>query len=143
MEKLIDVLAEQSLQLNKTGQDVISKLMSKIKTFSHCPLNVKHAERMKPFVDEQTVDFISGILLDRPFPLSNHVTFSSDIVTYFYCLALISFSEKAQTVETLQQITQKMIDEKYNNLYLAERNFNFFKHRPELQDLVKKLNQQK
>jgi len=137
---MTDLLIEQSFTLDKDGQQQIEKLVKKILTFSHCPLTAKHAERMKIFADDKTVLFLSKILLTKSFPdTQDFNTSSMDIVTYFYCLALISYSEATETLNVLSLITEKMINEDYKNIDLFKRNFSFFKNREDFKALNIKL----
>jgi hypothetical protein len=131
MKKMTDIMLEQSAALDKESQQKIVKLVKKIGTFSHCPLNAKHAQRMEPFADAVTVPFISSLLLETPVPQSGDIYFTN-IIAYYYCIALISFSESIEAKHALGLIIDTMIAMNYEDMYLVKRNFGFFKNRPDL-----------
>lgn len=131
MKKMTDIMLERSAVLDKESQQKISKLVKKIGTFSHCPLNAKHAQRMEPFTDAVTVPFISALLLETPVPQSGDINFTN-IIAYYYSIALISFSDSIEVKHTLGLIIDTMIAMNYDDMYLMKRNFDFFKNRPGL-----------
>ena len=92
MERIADILETKKSSLSDENQELLKKLIRKIKSFSTTPLNRKHCLRMEPFayskeITRALIDIIQPyelkLLGDSCFP-------AYDSIGYHYCIALLA-----------------------------------------------------
>ncbi len=120
-------LMEAGESIGTSGEE-IWKLCKKIAQYTHAPVTLKEYERMIPFAaSHDTVDTVLKLLetYEPPFDGSaGDWLCKFDITGYYYCIALISFSDYRQEdcFAMLKTVTQKFIDVKTDNLSILLRN---------------------
>jgi hypothetical protein len=130
--RLVDQLAESGAQTDASAD--VERFVAKVRTFTTCPLNAKHAARMAPFAQPPLLALVSEVLALRPLPRSADVSYASDLVCYFYCVALLAHDEQA--TEALRAMAIRMRTEAYEKADLMRRTLGFFPGRGDLQTVL-------
>lgn len=133
--RLLDQLAEAGWQKDASAD--VERFVAKLRTFTTCPLNAKHAARMALFAQPSLLSLVSDVLAERPLPRSADVSYASDIVCYFYCVALLAHD--AQGIGTLHAIAIRMRSESYEKVDLMRRTLGFFPGRSDVQTVLQVL----
>lgn len=92
MKNVAELLESRLSELSPESQDLLKKLIRKLKSFSTTPLNRKHCLRMEPFSKSME---ITKLIIDviRPYELKliGETCFSAyDSIGYHYCIALLA-----------------------------------------------------
>ncbi len=142
MGEIANLLASQKDTLGEEGQVSLIKLINKLGTFSHAPLNKQHVLRMKPFIESNEVTgLIANVVRTYELKLMPNSQFSDyDIIGYYYCIALLSCCivfEQGNFERIYSVLENEVVKENAQNSLVAERGgtnynvmsriFNFFK----------------
>jgi hypothetical protein len=92
MRKIAEILSSKKEVLNEEDQQILQKLIKKLHSFSHAPLNRKHCLRMQPFSESAEVSrLVGGVIKSYELKLMNNSCHSDfDIIGYYYCIALLA-----------------------------------------------------
>lgn len=92
MEEIRDILLSKMDTLNDNDQKVLKKLISKLKSFAHAPLNRKHCLRMEQFIEsEELTRLIADVIQSYELKLMPNSGFNSfDVIGYYYGISLLT-----------------------------------------------------
>ena len=107
MEHIVDILETKKTSLSDENQELLKKLIRKIKSFSTTPLNRKHCLRMAPFADSKEITEVV-INTIQPYELKllgNSCFRAYDSIGYHYCIALLACRVALNEVDELEVVT--------------------------------------
>ncbi|MGG0509351.1 hypothetical protein ABE078_17935 [Priestia megaterium] len=107
MEHIVDLLEIKKNSLSDENQELLKKLIRKIKSFSTTPLNRKHCLRMAPFADSKEITEVM-IKTIQPYELKllGAICFRAyDSIGYHYCIALLACRVALNEVDELDVVT--------------------------------------
>ncbi|MBU8688609.1 hypothetical protein KM918_14880 [Priestia megaterium] len=107
MERIVDILETKKNSLSHENQELLKKLIRKIKSFSTTPLNRKHCLRMAPFADSKE---ITEVVIETIQPYELKLLGDScfpdyDSIGYHYCIALLACRVALNEVDELDVVT--------------------------------------
>lgn len=126
MEKIADILFSKIDTLNEDDQKVLKKLISKLKSFAHTPLNRNHCLRMKPFIEsEEVTKLVADVIQSYELKLMPNSCFSMyDAIGYYYGIALltccIAFG-KGDFKQAYSVLENEVKKENKKNILVSER----------------------
>lgn len=126
MEKIADILSSKIDTLNEDDQNVLKKLISKLKSFAHTPLNRKHCLRMKPFIEsEEITRLVANVIQSYELKLMPNSCFSMyDSRGYYYSIALLTCCivfEKGDFKQAYSVLENEVEKENKKNILVSER----------------------
>ncbi|MDM5186294.1 hypothetical protein QUF99_02335 [Bacillus sp. DX4.1] len=126
MEKIRDILLSKIDTLNEDDQKVLKKLISKLKSFAHTPLNRKHCLRMKPFIEsEEVTRLVADVIQSYELKLMPNSCFSMyDAIGYYYGISLLTCCiafEKGDFKQAYSVLENEVVKENEKNALVAER----------------------
>ncbi|KEK22117.1 hypothetical protein [Bacillus gaemokensis] len=126
MEKIRDILFSKMDTLNDEDQKVLKKLISKLKSFAHAPLNRKHCLRMTQFIEsEEVTRLIADVIQSYKLKLMSNSSFSMyDVIGYYYGISLLTCCvvfEKGDFKKAYSVLENEVIKENEKNALVAER----------------------
>ncbi|MGR6341485.1 hypothetical protein ACU5CE_27355 [Priestia megaterium] len=107
MERIVDILETKKNSLSDENQELLKKLIRKIKSFSTTPLNRKHCLRMAPFADSKEITEVV-IKTIQPYELKllgDSCIPDYDSIGYHYCIALLACRVALNEVDELEVVT--------------------------------------
>lgn len=107
MERIVDILETKKNSLSDENQELLKKLIRKIKSFSTTPLNRKHCLRMAPFADSKEVtEVVIKTIQPYELKLLGDSCFPDyDSIGYHYCIALLACRVALNEVDELEVVT--------------------------------------
>ncbi|HDR7612176.1 TPA: hypothetical protein QCX47_003816 [Bacillus mycoides] len=126
MEKTSDILLSKIDTLNDEDQKVLKKLISKLKSFAHAPLNRKHCLRMTQFIESQEVTrLVADVIQTYELKLMPNSSFNSyDVIGYYYGISLLTCCvvfEKGDYNKAYAVLENGVIKENAKNALVAKR----------------------
>ncbi|MFJ8356650.1 hypothetical protein ACIQ69_25790 [Bacillus paramycoides] len=126
MEKIRDILFSKIDTLNDEEQKVLKKLISKLKSFAHAPLNRKHCLRMEQFIEsEEVTRLVAGVIQTYELKLIPNSGFNSyDVIGYYYGISLLTCCvvfEKGDYKKAYAVLENEIIKENEKNALVAKR----------------------
>ncbi|MDM5155033.1 hypothetical protein QUF88_14775 [Bacillus sp. DX1.1] len=126
MEKIRDILLSKIDTLNEDDQKVLKKLISKLKSFAHTPLNRNHCLRMTPFIEsEEVTQLIADVIHSYELKLMPNSSFDMyDSIGYYYGIALLTCCvafEKGDYKQAYSVLENEVVKENEKNALVAER----------------------
>ncbi len=127
-------LKNESLILQKSGLKYIKKLES----FVYVPSNFKDVKRLEPFLfNKDLLLFVSSIL--KGYPIWEKDGYY-DIISYWYNFAFLVLSKEVDSLNTILDITEKMIRYKHCDINVLKRTLFLFGDDYTLTPLKEKVN---
>jgi hypothetical protein len=107
MERIVDILETKKNSLSDENQELLKKLIRKIKSFSTTPLNRKHCLRMAPFADSKEItEVVINTIQPYELKLLGDSCFPDyDSIGYHYCIALLACRVALNEVDELEVVT--------------------------------------
>ncbi|MDC0706388.1 hypothetical protein [Priestia sp. AB] len=107
MERIVDILETKKNSLSDENQELLKKLIRKIKSFSTTPLNRKHCLRMAPFADSKEItEVVIKTIQPYELKLLGDSCFPDyDSIGYHYCIALLACRVALNEVDELDVVT--------------------------------------
>ncbi|MGG0593520.1 hypothetical protein ABEY80_27265 [Priestia megaterium] len=107
MERIVDILETKKNSLSDENQELLKKLIRKIKSFSTTPLNRKHCLRMASFADsEEITEVVIKTIQPYELKLLGDSCFPDyDSIGYHYCIALLACRVALNEVDELEVVT--------------------------------------
>jgi hypothetical protein len=107
MERIVDILETKKNSLSDENQELLKKLIRKIKSFSTIPLNRKHCLRMAPFADSKEItEVVIKTIQPYELKLLGDSCFPDyDSIGYHYCIALLACRVALNEVDELEVVT--------------------------------------
>jgi len=107
MEHIVDILETKKNSLSDENQELLKKLIRKIKSFSTTPLNRKHCLRMAPFADSKEItEVVIKTIQPYELKLLGDSCFPDyDSIGYHYCIALLACRVALNEVDELDVVT--------------------------------------
>ncbi|MFE0566348.1 hypothetical protein ACFW1D_28290 [Priestia megaterium] len=107
MEHIVDILETKKNSLSDENQELLKKLIRKIKSFSTTPLNRKHCLRMAPFADSKEItEVVINTIQPYELKLLGDSCFRGyDSIGYHYCIALLACRVALNEVDELEVVT--------------------------------------
>lgn len=107
MERIVDILETKKNSLSDENQELLKKLIRKIKSFSTTPLNRKHCLRMAPFADSKEItEVVIKTIQPYELKLLGGSCFPDyDSIGYHYCIALLACRVALNEVDELEVVT--------------------------------------
>ncbi|MBV6738725.1 hypothetical protein [Priestia megaterium] len=107
MERIVDILETKKNSLSDENQELLKKLIRKIKSFSTPPLNRKHCLRMAPFADSKEItEVVIKTIQPYELKLLGDSCFPDyDSIGYHYCIALLACRVALNEVDELDVVT--------------------------------------
>jgi hypothetical protein len=107
MECIVDILETKKNSLSDENQELLKKLIRKIKSFSTTPLNRKHCLRMAPFADSKEItEVVIKTIQPYELKLLGDSCFPDyDSIGYHYCIALLACRVALNEVDELEVVT--------------------------------------
>ena len=107
MERIVDILETKKNSLSDENQELLKKLIRKIKSFSTTPLNRKHCLRMAPFADSKEItEVVIKTIQPYELKLLGDSCFPDyDSIGYHYCIALLACRVALNEVDELEVVT--------------------------------------
>lgn len=107
MERIVDILETKKNSLSDENQELLKKLIRKIKSFSTTPLNRKHCLRMAPFADSKEItEVVINTIQPYELKLLGDSCFRAyDSIGYHYCIALLACRVALNEVDELEVVT--------------------------------------
>ncbi|MGF9888548.1 hypothetical protein ABEX78_07835 [Priestia megaterium] len=107
MERIVDILETKKNSLSDENQELLKKLIRKIKSFSTTPLNRKHCLRMAPFADSKEItEVVIKTIQPYELKLLGDSCFPDyDSIGYHYCTALLACRVALNEVDELDVVT--------------------------------------
>lgn len=107
MERIVDILETKKNSLSDENQELLKKLIRKIKSFSTTPLNRKHCLRMAPFADSKEItEVVIKTIQPYELKLLGDSCFPNyDSIGYHYCIALLACRVALNEVDELEVVT--------------------------------------
>ncbi|MED4219486.1 hypothetical protein P4671_26260 [Priestia megaterium] len=107
MERIVDILETKKNSLSDENQELLKKLIRKIKSFSTTPLNRKHCLRMAPFADSKEItEVVIKTIQPYELKLRGDSCFPDyDSIGYHYCIALLACRVALNEVDELEVVT--------------------------------------
>ncbi|WP_318619383.1 hypothetical protein [Priestia megaterium] len=107
MEHIVDILETKKNSLSDENQELLKKLIRKIKSFSTTPLNRKHCLRMAPFADSKEItEVVINTIQPYELKLLGDSCFRGyDSIGYHYCIALLACRVVLNEVDELEIVT--------------------------------------
>ncbi|PFM62782.1 hypothetical protein COJ48_18080 [Bacillus cereus] len=126
MEKIADILLSHIDTLSEEEQKVMKKLISKLKSFAHAPLNKNHCLRMKPFIESEGVTkLVANTVQSYKLNLMPNSHFSMyDVIGYYYSIALLTCCvafEKGNFKQVYSVLENEVTKENEKNVLISER----------------------
>lgn len=126
MEKIRDIILSKIDTLNDEDQKVLKKLISKLKSFAHAPLNRKHCLRMAQFIEsEEVTRLIADVIQSYELKLMSNSSFNShDVIGYYYGISLLTCCvvfEKGDFKKAYSVLENEVVKENKKNRLVAER----------------------
>ncbi|PFD34682.1 hypothetical protein CN285_25045 [Bacillus cereus] len=126
MEKIADILLSHIDALSEEEQKVMKKLISKLKSFAHAPLNKNHCLRMKPFIESEGVTkLVANTVQSYKLNLMPNSHFSMyDVIGYNYSIALLTCCvafEKDNFKQVYSVLENEVKKENEKNVLISER----------------------
>ncbi|HDR7642130.1 hypothetical protein A6283_23545 [Bacillus wiedmannii] len=126
MEKIRDILVSKIDTLNDEEQKILKKLISKLKSFAHAPLNRKHCLRMAQFIESEKVTrLVADVIQPYELKLMPNGSFNSyDVIGYYYGISLLTCCvvfEKGDSNKAYAVLENEVIKENEKNTLVAER----------------------
>lgn len=123
MRELNELIKAKSMEAPKNLQKSLDKLVNKLESFTHCPVDLKEYKRMEPFAsDSELVRCIIDIMKKYKIPEEEFAIF--DTVSYWYCIALLSFAGGEEIKTFLESLTKELMESHHRDLGLLKRNMN-------------------
>ncbi|KAA0760060.1 hypothetical protein [Bacillus sp. SH5-2] len=126
MEEIADILLTNIDTLNEEEQKIMKKLISKLKSFAHAPLNKNHCLRMKPFIEfEGVTKLVANTVQSYKLDLipNNHFNMY-DVIGYYYSIALLTCCvafEKGDSNQIYSVLENEVTKENEKNILVLER----------------------
>ncbi|PGK51737.1 hypothetical protein CN918_28515 [Priestia megaterium] len=91
MEYIAEILETKQSELSAENQELLKKLIRKLKSFSTTPLNHKHCLRMEPFAKSKEITkLVIDVIQPYELKLLGDSCFPAyDSIGYHYCTALL------------------------------------------------------
>ncbi|MGR9527603.1 hypothetical protein ACSS31_28490 (plasmid) [Priestia megaterium] len=107
MEHIVDILETKKSSLSDENQELLKKLIRKIKSFATIPLNRKHCLRMAPFADSKEItEVVIKTIQPYELKLLGDSCFPDyDSIGYHYCIALLACRVALNEVDELEVVT--------------------------------------
>ncbi|MED4140175.1 hypothetical protein P4652_18285 [Priestia megaterium] len=107
MERIVDILETKKNSLSDENQELLKKLIRKIKSFSTTPLNRKHCLRMALFADSKEItEVVIKTIQPYELKLLGDSCFPDyDSIGYHYCIALLACRVALNEVDELEVVT--------------------------------------
>jgi len=107
MERIVDILETKKNSLSDENQELLKKLIRKIKSFSTTPLNRKHCFRMASFADSKEItEVVIKTIQPYELKLLGDSCFPDyDSIGYHYCIALLACRVALNEVDELEVVT--------------------------------------
>ncbi|MEH7148269.1 hypothetical protein V7247_19000 [Priestia megaterium] len=107
MERIVDILETKKNSLSDENQELLKKLIRKIKSFSTTPLNRKHCLRMASFADSKEItEVVIKTIQPYELKLLGDSCFPDyDSIGYHYCIALLACRVALNEVDELEVVT--------------------------------------
>jgi hypothetical protein len=107
MEHIVDILETKKSSLSDENQELLKKLIRKIKSFATPPLNRKHCLRMAPFADSKEItEVVIKTIQPYELKLLGDSCFPDyDSIGYHYCIALLACRVALNEVDELEVVT--------------------------------------
>ncbi|MBE7121434.1 hypothetical protein [Bacillus cereus] len=126
MEKITDILLANIDTLSEEEQKVMKKLISKLKSFAHAPLNKNHCLRMKPFIESEGITkLVANSVQSYQLNLMPNSHFSMyDVIGYYYSIALLTCCvvfEKGDFKQIYSVLENEVRKENEKNVLVSER----------------------
>jgi hypothetical protein len=163
-EYIRDVLSAEIGNLSPENRKIAEKLVSKLRSFAHSPLNKKHGLRMLPFIEsEELVNKVAAIIKEHNlgfYDEANGFNHPSDtlygksisyfdIIGYYYCIDLLVLYviNKKENYEKIMSVLENEIEKENKHGKIKEerggknynvmlRIYNFYKKDTDMLDAL-------
>lgn len=121
MRELNELIITKSVEAPPQLQKSLNKFVNKLESFTHCPADLKDYKRMEPFAsDPELVQFIFQVV--KQYKMRDNIYEIFDLVSYWYCIALLSLYGGEDIKNFFESFTQYLIQHKHRDLDLLKRN---------------------
>ncbi|MEI4649844.1 hypothetical protein WAG28_18285 [Bacillus cereus] len=126
MEEIAHILLTNIDTLNEEDQKIVKKLVNKLKSFAHAPLNKNHCLRMKPFIESEGITrLVANTVHSYQLDLMPNNQFAMyDVIGYYYSIALLTCCvvfEKGDFKHIYSVLENEVTKENEKNVLVSER----------------------
>jgi ribosomal protein L23 len=124
MREFIEIINKNVNDVSKVEQKEILNFLKRLQSYIHVPSNEKEINRMKAFSSKKfLVNFILKNLENYPYPRIS--TYPFDIISYWYCIALLILSEDTKGKDYVFGLAKQFIKNEHLDLWQFRRLLEF------------------